>query len=51
MNLGRAAGPVNAYSVMYPFVRTGMTDEYAENEKVYGRWQPRMLENNQEFSL
>jgi len=44
VNLGRNAGLVSAFSVMYPFVRTGMTNEYAENPKVFGRWQPRMLE-------
>lgn len=44
VNLGKAAGTVSAYSVCYPFVRTGMTDEYADNPKVFGRWQPRMLE-------
>lgn len=44
VNLGKAANLVTAYSVMYPFVRTGMTNEYAENPKVFGRWQPRMLE-------
>lgn len=44
VNLGRAGEKVTAYSVLYPFVRTGMTDEYAGNEKVFGRWQPRMLE-------
>lgn len=44
VNLGKSAGLVTAYSVMYPFVRTGMTNEYAENPKVFGRWQPRMLE-------
>ena len=43
-NLGKAAGSVSASSVLFPFIRTGMTDEYAGNEKVYGRWQPRMLE-------
>ncbi len=43
-NLGKAASLVSAFSVMYPFVRTGMTNEYAENPKVFGRWQPRMLE-------
>ncbi|MCZ6894269.1 MAG: hypothetical protein O7H40_09510, partial [Gammaproteobacteria bacterium] len=30
--------------IMLPFVRTGMTQEYADNPKVFGRWQPRMLE-------
>lgn len=44
VNLGKSASLVTAYSVMYPFVRTGMTNEYAENPKVFGRWQPRMLE-------
>jgi NAD(P)-dependent dehydrogenase (short-subunit alcohol dehydrogenase family) len=44
VNLGKLAGLVSAFSVMYPFVRTGMTNEYADNEKVFGRWQPRMLE-------
>jgi NAD(P)-dependent dehydrogenase (short-subunit alcohol dehydrogenase family) len=44
VNLGKSADMVSAFSVMYPFVRTGMTDEYAENPKVFGRWQPRMLE-------
>ncbi len=32
---------------MYPFVRTGMTGEYADNAKVFGRWQPRMLETHE----
>ncbi len=44
VNLGKSAALVSACSVMYPFVRTGMTGEYAENERVFGRWQPRMLE-------
>ena len=44
VNLGRNAELVSAFSVLYPFVRTGMTGEYAENPKVFGRWQPRMLE-------
>lgn len=44
VNLGKSAGLVNAFSVLYPFVRTGMTGEYAENPRVFGRWQPRMLE-------
>lgn len=47
VNLGKAAGLVSAFSVMYPFVRTGMTDEYAENPKVFGRWQTRMLETHE----
>ncbi|MGH9000964.1 MAG: SDR family NAD(P)-dependent oxidoreductase [Acidimicrobiia bacterium] len=44
VNLGKAAEAVSAFSVCYPFIRTGMTDEYADNPKVFGRWQPRMLE-------
>jgi len=44
VNLGKLSNLVNAFSVLYPFVRTGMTGEYAENVKVFGRWQPRMLE-------
>ncbi|MBI5949136.1 MAG: SDR family NAD(P)-dependent oxidoreductase [Chloroflexi bacterium] len=44
VNLGKSASLISAYSVLYPFVRTGMTGEYAENARVFGRWQPRMLE-------
>ena len=44
VNLGKSSDLVSACSVMYPFVRTGMTGEYADNAKVFGRWQPRMLE-------
>ena len=44
VNLGRSADMVSAACVMLPFIRTGMTEEYADNEKVFGRWQPRMLE-------
>lgn len=44
VNLGRSAPLVTAFSVLYPFVRTGMTGDYATNPKVFGRWQPRMLE-------
>jgi NAD(P)-dependent dehydrogenase (short-subunit alcohol dehydrogenase family) len=47
VNLGKSASLVSAFSVLYPFVRTGMTGEYAENTKVFGRWQPRMLETNE----
>ncbi len=47
VNLGRSAGRVSAFSVLFPFIRTGMTDEFAENEKVFGRWQPRMLETHE----
>jgi NAD(P)-dependent dehydrogenase (short-subunit alcohol dehydrogenase family) len=44
VNLGKASDMVSAASLMLPFVRTGMTEEYADNPKVFGRWQPRMLE-------
>jgi NAD(P)-dependent dehydrogenase (short-subunit alcohol dehydrogenase family) len=44
VNLGKAADTVSAASLMLPFIRTGMTEEYADNPKVFGRWQPRMLE-------
>ena len=44
VNLGNSAHLVDAFSLLLPFVRTGMTDEYAQNPKVFGRWQPRMLE-------
>ena len=46
-NLGKSASLVSAFSVLYPFVRTGMTGEYAENPRVFGRWQPRMLETSE----
>ena len=44
VHAGSGGPPICAFSVLLPFVRTGMTDSYADNEKVYGRWQPRMLE-------
>ena len=44
VNLGRSADLVSCFTLLLPFVRTGMTNEYAGNERVYGRWQPRMLE-------
>lgn len=47
VNLGKLSDAVSACSVLYPFVRTGMTDEYAGNERVFGRWQPRMLETHE----
>ncbi|MCC6624571.1 MAG: SDR family oxidoreductase [Deltaproteobacteria bacterium] len=43
VNLGKDAARVSAFSVGYPFVRTAMTEAYADNPKVFGRWQPRML--------
>jgi NAD(P)-dependent dehydrogenase (short-subunit alcohol dehydrogenase family) len=47
INLGRSADMVSACSVMFPFIRTSMTEEYADNDKVYGRWQSRMLETHE----
>jgi NAD(P)-dependent dehydrogenase (short-subunit alcohol dehydrogenase family) len=47
VNLGRSARFVTASSILLPFVRTGMTDEYAANPKVFSRWQPRMLETHE----
>lgn len=44
VNLGQNAKFVTAFCILLPFVRTGMTDEYANNPRVFGRWQPRMLE-------
>ena len=46
-NLGKASSQVSCLSILFPFIRTGMTHEYAENEKVWGRWQPRMLETHE----
>jgi NAD(P)-dependent dehydrogenase (short-subunit alcohol dehydrogenase family) len=47
VNLGRNATLITASSILLPFVRTGMTGAYAENPKVFGRWQPRMLETHE----
>jgi NAD(P)-dependent dehydrogenase (short-subunit alcohol dehydrogenase family) len=47
VNLGRAADMASAYCLMLPFIKTSMTEEYSENEKVFGRWQPRMLETHE----
>ena len=47
VNLGQNAGLVSASCILLPFVRTGMTAEYANNPRVFGRWQPRMLETNE----
>jgi NAD(P)-dependent dehydrogenase (short-subunit alcohol dehydrogenase family) len=44
VNLGRSGEMASACCLMLPFIRTGMTEEYADNPKVFGRWQPRMLE-------
>jgi len=47
VNLGQNARFVTASCILLPFVRTSMTDEYAKNPKVFGRWQPRMLETHE----
>ena len=47
VNLGKSADRVSCLSVLFPFIRTGMTNDYAENERVFGRWQPRMLETHE----
>jgi NAD(P)-dependent dehydrogenase (short-subunit alcohol dehydrogenase family) len=47
VNLGQNANFVSASCILLPFVRTGMTDEYANNPRVFGRWQPRMLETDE----
>jgi len=44
VNLGQNSKFVSSFCILLPFVRTGMTGEYANNSKVFGRWQPRMLE-------
>jgi NAD(P)-dependent dehydrogenase (short-subunit alcohol dehydrogenase family) len=44
VNLGKAGSLVTSACLMLPFIRTGMTEEYAHNPKVFGRWQARMLE-------
>jgi NAD(P)-dependent dehydrogenase (short-subunit alcohol dehydrogenase family) len=47
INLGRAAEMASAYCLLLPFIKTTMTEEYSDNEKVFGRWQPRMLETHE----
>jgi NAD(P)-dependent dehydrogenase (short-subunit alcohol dehydrogenase family) len=47
INLGRNAKFVSATCILPPFIRTGMTDEFADNPQVFGRWQPRMLETDE----
>jgi NAD(P)-dependent dehydrogenase (short-subunit alcohol dehydrogenase family) len=44
VNLGGAAGLVETCSMVLPFVRTGMTEPFVHNTRVFGRWQARMLE-------
>jgi len=47
VNLGKASSMVSACCIMLPFIRTSMTKEYADNPKVFGRWQSRMLETHE----
>jgi len=47
VNLGRDAAMVTSLCLLLPFVRTGMTGDYADNPKVFGRWQSRMLETHE----
>jgi len=47
VNLGSSSNLVSSCCIMFPFIRTGMTEEYAENPKVFGRWQSRMLETDE----
>jgi NAD(P)-dependent dehydrogenase (short-subunit alcohol dehydrogenase family) len=44
VNLGKMAHRVSSCCLMFPFIRTSMTEEYVDNPKVFGRWQSRMLE-------
>ncbi|MFT5434327.1 MAG: NAD(P)-dependent dehydrogenase (short-subunit alcohol dehydrogenase family), partial [Myxococcota bacterium] len=46
-NLGKKGGEITAFSLALPFVRTSMTQALADNPRVFGRWQPRMLETNE----
>ena len=43
VNLGQSKQFVSSACILLPFVRTGMTEQYSDNPKVFGRWQPRML--------
>jgi NAD(P)-dependent dehydrogenase (short-subunit alcohol dehydrogenase family) len=47
VNLGQNAKFVGSFCILLPFVRTSMTDQYADNPRVFGRWQPRMIEPNE----
>jgi NAD(P)-dependent dehydrogenase (short-subunit alcohol dehydrogenase family) len=47
INLGRSAKLVSASCILPPFIRTGMTDEFVDNQQVFGRWQARMLETDE----
>ena len=47
VNLGKASDMVSACCIIFPFIRTGLTEAYADNPKVFGRWQSRMLETHE----
>mgnify|MGYP001819215474 FL=1 len=38
---------VSSCCIMFPFIRTGMTQAYADKPKLFGRWQSRMLETHE----
>lgn len=47
VNLGQNAKFVGSACILLPFIRTSMTDRYVDDPRVFGRWQPRMLEPNE----
>ena len=47
INLGSSSDMVSACCIIFPFIRTGLTEAYADNPKVFGRWQSRMLETHE----
>ena len=47
VNLGSASEMVSSCCIIFPFIRTGLTEAYADNKKVFGRWQSRMLETHE----
>ena len=47
VNLGSASDMVSSCCIIFPFIRTGLTEAYADNPKVFGRWQSRMLETHE----
>jgi NAD(P)-dependent dehydrogenase (short-subunit alcohol dehydrogenase family) len=47
VNLGSASDLVSSCCIIFPFIRTGLTEAYADNPKVFGRWQSRMLETHE----
>ncbi len=47
VNLGQSKKFVTSSCILLPFVRTSMTEAYAADPRVFGRWQPRMLETHE----